>query len=126
MATKKIANVLLAKCHREIENWSQNVETLKTSTNANKREKAASYFRRLVNQNIASSTHFLPPLPGEPDPIMVSFGEIRTLSLEVLTAHLKDRVASVSYPFVSNLVQRFGSFISRTGQPNIEVVHFAS
>ncbi|KQY62743.1 hypothetical protein ASD52_36435 [Ensifer sp. Root142] len=126
MATKKIANVLLAKCHREIENWPQNVETLKTPANEKKREKAESYFKRLVNQNIASSTHFLPPLPGEPSPILVSFGEIRTLSLEVLTAHLNDRVASISYPFVSNLVQRFGSFISRTGQPNIEVTHFAS
>ena len=31
---------------------------------------------------------------------------------------------TISSPFLANLIQRFGSYISRTGQPNIGVDHF--
>ncbi|MGO7727963.1 response regulator [Rhizobium leguminosarum] len=126
MATQKVPNVILAGCERGYERWAENVETLKTTTSEGARKKASSYFRKLVNQNLPSSEHFLPPLPGEDLPLLVTFGHLKTIPLEELNKMLDRRVASVSSPFVSNLIQRFGAFISRTGQPNLEVDHFAS
>ncbi|MGR9469008.1 response regulator [Rhizobium leguminosarum] len=126
MATQKVPNVILAGCAPGYDRWPENVETLRTSTNEKLREKASAYFRNLVNQNLPASKHFLPPLPGEVEPLLVSFGNIKTVSLVELNSLLDRRVVSVSSPFISNLVQRFGAFISRTGQPNLEVDHFAN
>ncbi len=124
MATGKIPNVLLAECALGAEYWAENVEALRAATSNSKRRKPTEFLRNFVNQNLPASVHFLPPVPGTVEPILVQFGKIRTIPLNDLNKQLDVRVASVSPPFLGNLVQRFGAFISRTGQPNIGVEHF--
>lgn len=124
MANQKITNVILAKCVSGIEHWENNIELLKNPPSETQKKKANKFFGDLVNQNLAASSHFLPPLPGKAAPLMVDFSDIHTVPLVDLNKQLKTRVASVSNPFISNLVQRFGSYISRTGQPNLEIDHF--
>ena len=121
MATSKVPNVLLAKCSLEVKGWEEKLKALKETTDIAQREKAARFFRSFVNQNLSPSEHFLPPVPGQSRPLLVQFGEIQTMPLDKLNGILDVRVAAVSPPFLSNLVQRFGAFISRTGQPNISV-----
>lgn len=131
MATAKVPNVLLAECalgtehwtEKLREQWDENLKELRAATSNNKRKKPAKLLRDFVNQNLPASVHFLPPIPGTEEPILVQFGKIRTIPLVELNEQLTERVASVSPPFLSNLVQRFGAFISRTGQPNIGVEH---
>lgn len=125
MATQKVTSAIMAKCVVGHTNWNEHVEALKTKPSQVKVDKATRYFRDLVNQNLAVSVHFLPPLPKKAEPLIVSFSEIRTATLAELNDMLATRVASVSSPFLSNLVQRFGAYISRTGQPNLEFNHFA-
>ena len=132
MATGKVQNVLLAECafgsegwsERQRDQWDENLRELRAATSNNKRKKPAKLLRDFVNQNLPASVHFLPPIPGSQEPILVQFSKIRTIPLVELNKQLTTRVASVSPPFLSNLVQRFGAFISRTGQPNIGVEHF--
>lgn len=124
MATGKVPNVLLAECSIGAERWAENVEALRVSTSKNKKKEPTKFLRDFVNQNLPPKIHFLPPLPGTNEPLLVQFGRIRTIPMVDLNQQLANRVASVSPPFLSNLVQRFGAFISRTGQPNIDVEHF--
>jgi len=124
MATGKVSNVLLAECSIGAEKWAENVEALRAATSKNKKKEPTKFLRDFVNQNLPPKLHFLPPLPGTNEPLLVQFGRIRTIPMEDLNQQLANRVASVSPPFLSNLVQRFGAFISRTGQPNIDVEHF--
>ncbi|RJE78514.1 hypothetical protein [Paracoccus sp. JM45] len=123
MATGKVLNVLLAECALGADKWTANVEALRAATSNNQRKEPTKFLRNFVNQNLPASVHFLPPIPGSEEPILVQFGKIRTIPLDELNGQLTARVASVSPPFLSNLVQRFGAFISRTGQPNIGVEH---
>lgn len=123
MATEKVENVLLAECSLGVEGGGKHLNALREPASDAQREKAARFFRDLVNQKRSASVHFLPPIPGLTDPLLVQFGKIRTMPLDELNGQLKTRVASVSPQFLSNLVQRFGAFISRTGQPNIDVEH---
>ncbi|WP_299567920.1 response regulator [uncultured Sulfitobacter sp.] len=123
MATGKVPNVLLAECTLGAEHWAENVAALRAATSNNKRKEPTKFLRTFVNQNLPASVHFLPPLPGSEEPVLVQFSNIRTMPLADLNEQLDARVASVSPPFLSNLVQRFGAFISRTGQPNIGVEH---
>jgi hypothetical protein len=58
--------------------------------------------------------------------MMVNFKRLMTRPLVELTGLLeKDRIASVAPPFLANLTQRFGNYMSRFGQPNIDIRHFA-
>lgn len=123
MATGKVPNVLLAECALGTDQWAENVAALRAAKSNNKRKEPAKFLRNYVNQNLPASVHFLPPLPGSEEPVFVQFGRIRTIPLADLNKQLDARVVSVSPPFLSNLVQRFGAFISRTGQPNIGVDH---
>ncbi len=77
-----------------------------------------------MNQNLEPSRHFLPPLPSEEDPLLVHFSEVVTMPIAELNAVLENRVASIAPTFLSNIVQRFGAYISRTGQPNIDIARF--
>ena len=56
---------------------------------------------------------------------MVQFREVVTRPLAELNACLDKREASIALAFLPNLIQRFGAYISRTGQPNIDIRHFA-
>lgn len=121
MATGKVPNVLLAECSVGVKDWGENVGALRAATSNNKRKEPTKFLREFVNQNLPASLHFLPPIPGTDEPLLVQFGRIRTMPLEELNGQLASRIASVSPPFLNNLIQRFGAFISRTGQPNIDV-----
>jgi CheY-like chemotaxis protein len=125
MATGKATSVLLARCDGEVGGFLEKVSVIRDEASPEgRRNKAKKHLRDLINQNISASQHFLPPIPGEGQPVMVNFGELKTVALEDLNAALAGRVASVSPPFLSNLTQRFGAFMSRAGQPNINVEHF--
>ncbi len=121
MATQKVENVLLASCHRGIEHWSDMVERLRAKESAGSIEKSSKFLSRYINQNLEPSRHFLPPLPGEAEPLLVCFSQMETRPLAELNADLDHRIASIASPFLPNIVQRFGSYISRTGQPNIDL-----
>ena len=123
MATGKVPNVLLAKCSLGVEGWEERPKALGDAASKGQMKKAVKISRNLVNQNLPPSKHFLPPVPGQSQPFLVQFGEIQTMPLGELNQVLDARVASVSPPFLSNLIQRFGAFMSRTGQPNISVEH---
>ena len=76
-----------------------------------------------MNQNVDVSEHFLPPIAAGP-PLMVRFKSVSTKPLAWLNANLALREASIAPAFLPNLVQRFGAWVSRTGQPNIRASHF--
>ncbi len=124
MATRKIEQVLLATCEIGREHWGEHLEHFTQQTSKNKVAKADKFFRGLVNQDLPSSEHFLPPLPGLNNPVIVKFSKVRTIGIGDLEASLEARVASVAPAFLSNLTQRFGAYISRTGQPNICIEDF--
>ena len=124
MATAKIDTVLLAYCDAEApaEEWAQNVEALKLNASKKSTDKARGYFAKLVNQ-AEPALHFLPPLESE-KPLIVQFKKLRTIPLESIQASLANRIASVASPFLGNLTQRFGAYVSRVGQPNIDINYF--
>ncbi|WP_170381966.1 response regulator [Ruegeria atlantica] len=124
MANGKATNVLLASCKVGVDNWGEKKARVRDAQNHAQKEKHSKYFRDLVNQNIPQSRHFLPPIPGENEACLVDFQKLKTTSYEELSNLLANRKASLAPAFLSNLVQRFGAFMSRTGQPNIDVDHF--
>lgn len=121
MANASVPNVILAKCTKGDAEWTTHIDFLRANPG---RAKSLKAIKKFVDQDISKSKHFLPPLPGEDGPIMVDFSVVLTKPLEELNGKLALRLGSVSAPFLSNLVQRFGAFISRTGQPNIDITHF--
>lgn len=125
MATQKVDVVLLAGIDENAQpDWNARVAELSDhDLSINKKDKRDRFFTRLVNQNVDVSEHFLPPLENGP-PLMVRFKNVQTKPLEWLNENLKLRQASIAPAFLPNLVQRFGAWISRTGQPNIEFSHF--
>ncbi|HEY0622783.1 hypothetical protein [Sphingomonas sp.] len=124
MANGNVPNVLLAKCSRGENEWAQKVDSLKEADTDAKKDKATKYFRKMVNQQLGASKHFLVPFPGEAEPMIVDFADVTVLPLEQVMQELPKRIASVSAPFLSNLTQRFGAYISRVGQPDIDVMYF--
>lgn len=122
MATGKVPSILLAHCVTGIDKWHENVATSKDANQSKKvRDDARKFLRMYVNQSLPASQHFLPPLPGTNAPVIVKFGNVMTRPKDDIQAQLDNRKASVATPFLSNLVQRFGAYISRTGQPNIDI-----
>jgi len=119
MTNKKVTDVLLCRIEETVPDWNERILSLKDGRS----NKTRDYFRRLVTQDVNSSQHFLPPLNDGP-PMMVQFKDVATKSLEKLNQKLNDRVASVAPAFLPNLVQRFGAWVSRTGQPDIDIDHF--
>lgn len=122
MATKKIENAVLCLCYPNHPEWEGNVAKAgDASLTEAKRSDALGKIRKLTNQVMPVSEHFMPPLPGSASPLVVKFGALRTCSLADLNSPdwLAKRKASVSSPFLANLVQRFGAYMSRTGQPNL-------
>lgn len=124
MANGNVENVLLAHCKRGAVDWESSIDKLKAADTDERKEKAGRYFRKMVNQQLGASQHFLAPLPGEKEPILVDFSKIEAMALIDLNKMLDKRLASVSASFLANLTQRFGSYVSRIGQPNIDVAHF--
>jgi CheY-like chemotaxis protein len=123
MATQKVDSVILGLCVPGIPDWDDMSKKLRDREKQKFIDQATRFFRRHVNQDLESSRHFLPPLPGRNEPILVHFSSISTMPMDTINASLAKRVASIAPPFLSNLVQRFGSYISRTGQPNLDITH---
>jgi len=124
MATAKIPNALLCKTSEGITEWAEMLAATGDGASNKEKAKATKFFASLTNQNRSVSQHFLPPLPGEKKPLLVEFGQLRSIPLGDLQAALDKRLASLAASFLSNLVQRFGAYISRAGQPNLDVAHF--
>jgi hypothetical protein len=125
MANDNVSEILLAAINLGRPDWDAMVGDLGKGGLSNKRVEARDkYFRRLINQNIEVSQHFLPPLQAGP-PLMVQFTELAMRPLAELNASLGAREASVAPAFLPNLIQRFGAYMSRTGQPDIAARHFA-
>lgn len=125
LATKGVDNVLLARCEEnQPGDWAEKVAALLEAQQAGDvPQKKSRFFTDLVNQNMAVSKHFLPPLDGAP--IVVDFKRIKTETLDELEAAVSNRAASIASSFLPNLTQRFGAYVSRNGQPNIDINHFA-
>lgn len=121
MATGKIASVLLARCEPGIEKWKDHVAVNRNPPSNNAKRDAQKFLSGYVNQNLPASQHFLPPLPGTDNPMLVKFNDVMTKPKQAIHDLLGQRNASVATPFLSNLVQRFGAYVSRTGQPNIDI-----
>jgi hypothetical protein len=121
MATQKVDAVIMAKCVSGIQDWLEMVAAFRAKASNSSVEKSKKFLEKFVNQNLDASRHFLPALPDTAEPLLVHFSSVITIPLVELNAALEHRVASVSSPFLSNLVQRFGAYISRTGQPNIDI-----
>lgn len=125
MAVGNIGQVLLAHCDAEmLDTWPEKRDQLIAADAAGHRSNTLErYFNDLVTQNGGLARHFLPPLEGAP--LIVNFKQLRTAPFEIINHDLGDRVASVAAPFLGNLIQRFGAYITRTGQPNIDISYFA-
>ncbi|NSZ00649.1 response regulator [Agrobacterium tumefaciens] len=127
MATRKVESAVLCLCTPGYESWEGQVtKSNNAGLEAAARKKAQDWIRKRTNQEVAVSDHFMPPLPGQYEPLIVKFGTLRTIALSDLNKpeYLVKREAAVSSPFLSNLVQRFGAYISRTGQPNLNPESF--
>lgn len=124
LAQRKLDQVMLVECIEAPPEWAEKITKLKEAADPGQKDKAGRYFRDLINQNNGATSHFLPPLPGSQQPLTVKFGSIRAESLDDLDKRIKDRLGSISAPFLTNLTQRFGAYISRVGQPDIDVDYF--
>ncbi len=124
MATQKVDNAILAKCASGIEDWEKMVGDYRDKISTKLIDKSTKFLQKHVNQNLEPSRHFLPPLPGKTEPLLVHFSSVMTIPLPDLNAAIEYRIASISSAFLSNIVQRFGSYLSRTGQPNIDIARF--
>ncbi len=124
MATQKVSVVILARCDRGVDNWAENITILHGNSSENQKLKANHYLLGYINQNIPVSRHFIPPLPRTDLPLLVDFGALKTMSMQEVNGRLTERVLSIAPAFLVNLTQRFGAYISRTGQPNLDPVLF--
>jgi CheY-like chemotaxis protein len=123
MATKKAKLVLMAFCQQDaLPNWAKHVGELTGGVSNGAAKERDKFFNRLINQD-APAAHFLPPI-RDGNPMLVDFRNVKSMPLGDLDAVLNRRVASISSPFLSNLVQRYGAHVSRTGQPNIDIKFF--
>jgi CheY-like chemotaxis protein len=119
----RIENVLFVGCSRDLPaDWQETLTRAATGSDA-QRPKAIEQLKKLVNQAVLSQ-HFFPPLPDDPRPVVAQFGTMKTVPIKEVNASLDKRKGSVAAPFVNNLIQRFGAYISRVGQPNLDVMCF--
>ena len=79
--------------------------------------------KTLANQftNPGVSKHIIPPWNDDVNPHSIMFKKIKTLPFngECRTALKEKRVATLSNHFMPNVLQRYGAYISRLGQPEV-------
>ena len=124
MANKKIATVILAACANDaVQDWTSARDNY-ASVDDGKKKKGADAIRGFIGQNkLKPSNHFLPPFGANHHPLIVDFGNVKIVAMNDVDAILKQRIASLSPALIPNLTQRFGAWISRTGQPDFDPGH---
>lgn len=124
LANCNVKNVILAKCNIGHSNWESAISILRNKDSGkDKRKSSSKKLDNLVNQNFSKTKHFIPPLPGETDPLLVDFTELTTMPMVEINNKLEQRLCSIANPFLENLVQRFGAYVSRTGQPDMDLAY---
>ncbi|TPI51220.1 MULTISPECIES: response regulator [unclassified Mesorhizobium] len=124
MSTQKVNTVILAKCEKGIDNWAENISTIHGNSPDIQKLKSNHFLLGYINQNLPASRHFLPPLPRSDIPLLVDFGSLKAMSMQEINGRLAERLLSIAPTFLINLTQRFGAYISRTGQPNLDPLLF--
>ncbi len=115
-------NLLVAPCSERRTEWDALLNGLKAE--GAKRDKALDKLRSYSTQAHAVSTHFLPPCDDR-GPWFVEFKKVFSIPCKV-DELLKKRFASLSAPFVPNLVHRFSAYLGRLGQPDADIETFAT
>jgi hypothetical protein len=107
-------HLLLAMCN-PMDDEVQNIRKLLAD---GKDGKALEKLRKLGNQQVDISEHFLPPC-GEDGPWKVNFKSVQSINQDQAEVLHKNRFASISPQFIPNLVQRFSTYMGRYGQPDL-------
>lgn len=118
-----VVTLLLAKCKNVQKRYDELEQAVKQATEA-KKEGATKSLMRFVQHDSSLKQHFLPPAfdvdGNQLGPWMVQFNDLQVLPVEQGMANLpKARIASLAPQFVPSLVDRFGSYFSRIGTPNM-------
>lgn len=111
-------HVLIAPCKDASDEWAQLQKSL-SSENAARSKRASKVLGDRLTQNCGNSRHFLVPVAGS-GPWFVQFGDVQTIREEKPELQAL-KVMSIASAFVPNLVQRFGAYQSRIGQPTIDI-----
>lgn len=114
-------NLTLLKCELiNFETYDEIVRPFREESTEKKRNEKIEKVRKFFTQQ-PPSKHYLPPWRGGGRPANVLFKEIMTTSFsEDRRENLKSkRVATLSYHFLPFLLQRYGSYVSRIGQSDI-------
>ncbi len=118
-----VVTLLLAKCKNVSTRYAELEQAVKQATEA-KKESATKSLMRFVQHDGSLKQHFLPPafdVDGKQmGPWMVQFHDLQVLPVKQGMVDLpKARIASLAPQFVPSLVERFGSYFSRIGTPNM-------
>lgn len=122
MATGRAKDVLIALCD-DVPGWAKKLRTYKNAATKKDKEGPKKALNDWRNQQLPASQHFLPPC-GDKGPWLVNFKTVKAVPHSELVGALGNRVASLTQAFIPNLSQRFGAFVSRPGQPNLDMDHF--
>lgn len=108
---------LLAKCKDISEEWTDCRRKI-ADNDGQPNSKVKGKVQNWATQNVDISEHFLPPCDNR-GPWLVDFKTVISVpkaDAENLTAN---RFASITPQFISNLIQRWASYMGRVGQPDL-------
>lgn len=112
----KVESYLLAECTK-VHDWEAIKSGLK---DAKKSESAERALRNYANQGHGPASHFLPPCALQ-GPWLAQFRKVISYPLSEKEALLSARFASIAPAFIPNLTQRFSNYLSRIGQPDLDI-----
>lgn len=120
----KVASLLLAKCLNVAEKYAELEAAVTKATSNSAKKDATDKLTRYLQHEGSPKQHFLPPAldidSRQMGPWMVQFHDLQVLPVKQGMADLpKARIASLAPQFVPSLVERFGSYFSRIGTPNM-------
>lgn len=120
----KVVSLLLAKCKNASTRYAELDAAIAQATTDAKKESATKNLMRYVQHEGSPKQHFLPPAFDasgvQMGPWMVQFHDLQAIPIEQAKADLPTaRIASLAPQFVPSLVERFGSYFSRIGTPNM-------
>lgn len=120
----KVVSLLLARCMNVAEKYAELEAAIARATSNGAKKDATEKLTRYLQHEGSPKQHFLPPAIDEKErkmgPWMVQFHDLQAIPIEKARAELsRDRIASLAPQFVPSLVERFGSYFSRIGTPNM-------